>query len=47
MVQSSVMEQSYESESFEMFFKPEVRLLIEELDKFMIQPSSLVTYKVN
>jgi len=43
-----VIEQAEEGKSIAMFSNPEVRpLIVRKLDKFMIQPSSLVTYKVN
>ena len=42
-----VIEQAEEGKSIAMFSNTEVRPLIDELDTFMIQPSSLVTYKVN
>ena len=42
-----VIEQAEEGKLIAMFSNPEVSPLIEQLNTFMIQPSSLVTYKVN
>ena len=46
-VSGVVIEQAEEVKSIAMFSNSEVNFYLRKLDTLMIQPSSLVTYKVN
>ncbi len=46
-ISAVVIEQSEEVKSIAMFSNPEVKFNLRKLDTIMIQPSSLVTCKVN